>query len=66
VVATRLFTDQLTGSQLDRPGLNLLRVKVEKGDGSVPFLVDLELNASKGYHTASSTHRRVYHGRIPY
>jgi len=32
VVATRLFTDQLTGSQLDRPGLNLLRVKVEKGD----------------------------------
>jgi len=32
VVATRLFTDQLTGSQLDRPGLNLLRMKVEKGD----------------------------------
>ena len=32
VVANRLFTDQITGSQIDRPGLNLLRVKVEKGD----------------------------------
>ncbi len=28
----RLFTDKITGSQVDRDGLNLLRVKVEHGD----------------------------------
>lgn len=32
VTANRIFTDQITGSELDRKGLNLLRVKVEKGD----------------------------------
>lgn len=32
--------------------------------GSIPFLVDLEVNASKGYHVGIINHRRVYHGRI--
>jgi DNA invertase Pin-like site-specific DNA recombinase len=32
VESSRIFTDKITGSHSDRPGLNLLRVKVEKGD----------------------------------
>ena len=28
----RIFTDQVSGSDPDRPGLGLLRIKVEKGD----------------------------------
>ena len=28
----RIFTDQLTGSHMEREGLNLLRLKVEEGD----------------------------------
>ena len=28
----RIFSDKITGSQLEREGLDLLRVKVEKGD----------------------------------
>ncbi len=32
VKPSRIFTDKFTGSQLDRNGLNLLRVKVEEGD----------------------------------
>lgn len=32
VERSRIFTDKETGSKLDREGLNLLRVKVERGD----------------------------------
>lgn len=32
VSSNRIFTDKITGSHLDREGLDLLRVKVEKGD----------------------------------
>lgn len=32
VTANRIFTDKITGSEINREGLNLLRVKVEKGD----------------------------------
>jgi DNA invertase Pin-like site-specific DNA recombinase len=32
VALNRIFTDKITGSYIDREGLNLLRVKVEKGD----------------------------------
>ena len=32
VKSNRMFTDKITGSQVDRDGLNLLRVKVEEGD----------------------------------
>ncbi len=32
VKANRIFTDKATGSNVDREGLNLLRIKVEEGD----------------------------------
>ncbi len=32
VASNRIFTDKITGSEINREGLNLLRVKVEKGD----------------------------------
>lgn len=30
--ASRIFTDKASGSSVDRPGLDLLRMKVEEGD----------------------------------
>lgn len=36
----RIFTDIITGSTIDREGLNLLRVKVEKGD--IVFVTKLD------------------------
>jgi DNA invertase Pin-like site-specific DNA recombinase len=32
VKANRIFTDKASGSSVDRPGLDLLRMKVEDGD----------------------------------
>ncbi len=32
VKANRIFTDKASGSSVDRPGLDLLRMKVEEGD----------------------------------
>ena len=32
VKASRIFSDKMTGSKLERNGLDLLRVKVEEGD----------------------------------
>lgn len=32
VKSNRIFTDTISGSQSDRPGLNLLKLKVEEGD----------------------------------
>jgi DNA invertase Pin-like site-specific DNA recombinase len=32
VQENRIFTDTISGSQADRKSLNLLRIKVEKGD----------------------------------
>lgn len=32
VKASRIFTDKASGSSVDRPGLDLLRMKVEEGD----------------------------------
>ncbi|EIZ5696842.1 recombinase family protein [Salmonella enterica] len=32
VKANRIFTDEASGSSIDRPGLDLLRMKVEEGD----------------------------------
>lgn len=33
VKANRIFTDKASGSSTDREGLDLLRMKVEEGDG---------------------------------
>lgn len=32
VKKSRIFSDKTTGSKIEREGLNLLRIKVEKGD----------------------------------
>lgn len=40
VKAPRIFTDKATGSHTDREGLNLLRVKVEKGDAILVTKLD--------------------------
>jgi DNA invertase Pin-like site-specific DNA recombinase len=32
VKTNRIFTDKASGSSVDRPGLDLLRMKVEEGD----------------------------------
>ena len=32
VKPSRVFSDKMTGSKLERSGLNLLRIKVEEGD----------------------------------
>lgn len=40
VEANRIFTDKATGSHTDREGLNLLRVKVEKGDAILVTKLD--------------------------
>ena len=42
--------------------------KCDRGNiyGSVVFLVDLELNASKGYHVGMIYNRRVQYGRTTY
>ncbi|PID72222.1 MAG: resolvase/recombinase [Desulfobulbus propionicus] len=40
VRASRIFTDKVTGSHTDREGLDLLRVKVEKGDAILVTKLD--------------------------
>lgn len=40
VETSRIFTDKATGSHTDREGLNLLRVKVEKGDAILATRLD--------------------------